>query len=55
MKNNKDERCVIKHCRNIGDVLYYGRQLCNKHWEHYMDLPSEKLKKLLNIKIEKKK
>jgi hypothetical protein len=52
--SKEDDRCVIKHCRSIGDVVYYGRQLCNKHWEHYMNQPSEKLKKILNIKMEKK-
>mgnify|MGYP003151431230 CR=1 FL=1 len=28
---NKD-KCQISGCRQFGDLIYYGKELCDKHW-----------------------
>lgn len=50
--NNRSEKCVAPHCRNEGDIYYYKIPLCDKHWNEYSELPTDKLKKKLNIRNE---
>jgi len=43
---NKD-KCQISGCRQFGDLIYYGKELCDKHWTTIED--DSILKKMLGV------
>jgi len=47
----KMSRCAIKNCKNDGIIIYYGRQICEKHWlKHCNENDKFNLKDELRIK-----
>ncbi len=30
------ERCVWPHCRNTADGVYFGKSVCDYHWEKFL-------------------
>lgn len=51
---SKETKCVVKQCRSESDIFYYGLPLCDKHWAKLCDLPTDKMKEKLGIKVERK-
>lgn len=47
--------CVIKHCRGHSHIIYYGRGLCDKHWNELAMKPTDEMKELLDVPIKKPK
>ena len=44
-------KCQVKYCRDESSVLYYGKEVCEKHWQkHCDDTKRFNLKKEFNIK-----
>jgi len=41
------DKCAIKKCRQPAGLTYYGKPVCDKHWEKYT---AAELKKALKIK-----
>lgn len=35
------EKCEIKNCRNVSNIIVVGHGLCNFHWELYCDWQDE--------------
>jgi len=45
------QKCVIKHCRNLEDIVYLGFPICWQHWfRHCEEDKNFDLKKELEIK-----
>lgn len=49
MSKQKEHYCEIKNCRNVGDIIYYGHEICWKHWEEFCK-KEVNIKKIFNIK-----
>ena len=46
-----DNQCEVKHCKNQSSLLYYGYEVCNKHWIQHC-LGKINLKKQFGIEEE---
>lgn len=49
--SNDIDRCCYKVCKEQAAIIYFGKSLCNKHWDKLSKETPEELKKLLNIKV----
>lgn len=47
----RDERCEIPRCRREYSLTYYGRRVCQRCWNEYMDDANgfAKLRRVLKI------
>lgn len=44
-------KCQIKNCRNESAITYYGKSICEKHWQwHCSEIKSFNIKEYFNIK-----
>jgi hypothetical protein len=44
------DKCTIPKCKNLGTLIYLGKNLCDKCWEKYSTKSPDVLKKILGIK-----
>lgn len=47
------DKCVFKKCKQIGTIIYFDKQLCDKHWDKICEMDTKKGKELLGIKEKK--
>jgi hypothetical protein len=45
-----EDLCQILHCKSYGEIIYFGRMVCNGHWDRYtQDKPPGSLRRALGI------
>jgi len=43
--------CEVKSCRQVSDLVFYGKEVCAKHWDmHCNDSKRFNLKEHFNVK-----
>jgi hypothetical protein len=50
-----DDNCCFKKCKNKVEISYYGKNLCDKHWELMVEKTPDEIKEILGIKNKGKK
>ncbi len=42
-----NQQCDFPKCKNLTELVYIGRNVCNKHWEQLCEVDSKTEKRLL--------
>jgi hypothetical protein len=45
-----EDRCCYKGCKDELKIFYYGKGLCDKHWQKLCEKSTADMKKILEIK-----
>ena len=48
-----EDRCCYKGCKDELKIFYYGKGLCDKHWQKLCEKSTTDMKKILEIKEKK--
>ena len=44
------DTCCCKKCKEKVEIFYFGKPLCNRHWNKFADKTPSELKDILGVK-----
>jgi len=47
--------CWFKKCKDKVEITYFGKPLCDKHWEKLSNESPDKMKEILGVRRKKEK